>query len=65
MVVTGALSQVRMKLVLQLHECCRVGFIVGIDAACPNMRHNQNDNVETRYKYIKRHVLGFQKPSIS
>ena len=54
-----------MKLVLQLHECCRVGFIVGIDAACPNMRHNQNDNVETRYKYIKRHVLGFQKPSIS
>jgi len=60
-VVTGAMSQVGVELILQLHEQCGVQFIVGIDAAYPNTRHNRIDMIESRYKYIQRRVPGFQR----
>eukprot|EP00571_Detonula_confervacea_P015141 CAMPEP_0172308158 /NCGR_PEP_ID=MMETSP1058-20130122/8849_1 /TAXON_ID=83371 /ORGANISM="Detonula confervacea, Strain CCMP 353" /LENGTH=1272 /DNA_ID=CAMNT_0013020517 /DNA_START=115 /DNA_END=3933 /DNA_ORIENTATION=+ len=60
-VITGALSQVGMELVLQLYEQCGVQFIVGIDAAYPNTRHERLDMIESRYKYIERRVPGFQR----
>ena len=60
-VVTGALSQVGMELILQLYERCGVQFIVGIDAAYPNTRHDRIEMIETRYQYIARRVPGFQR----
>ena len=60
-VVTGAFSQVGMELILQLHEQCGVKFILGIDSAYPNTRHDRVDLIEWRYNYIQRRVPGFQK----
>lgn len=60
-VVTGALSQLGMELVLQLYEQCGVDFIVGIDSAQPNTRHDRIAMVESRYEYIQRRVPGFQR----
>ncbi|KAL7543173.1 hypothetical protein ACHAXR_013501 [Thalassiosira sp. AJA248-18] len=60
-VITGALSQVGMELILQLHEQCQVKFIVGIDAAYPNTRHERIDMIESRYNYIQRRVPAFQR----
>ena len=60
-VITGALSQIGMELVLQLHELCGVQFIVGIDGAYPNTRHDRMETIETRYKYIQRRVPTFRR----
>ncbi|KAL3782345.1 hypothetical protein ACHAW5_003862 [Stephanodiscus triporus] len=60
-VVTGALSQLGMELILQLHEDCGVDFIVGIDSAQPNTRHERIAMIESRYEYIQRRVPGFQR----
>ena len=60
-VITGALSQVGMELILQLHEQCGVNSIVGIDAAYPNTRYGRIDMIESRYKYLQRRVPEFQR----
>mmetsp|Transcript_30248 Transcript_30248/g.60638 ORF Transcript_30248/g.60638 Transcript_30248/m.60638 type:complete len:1211 (+) Transcript_30248:165-3797(+) len=60
-VVTGALSQLGMELILQLHEHCGVKYIMGIDSAYPNTRYDRMDMIEWRYNYIQRRVPGFQK----
>ena len=60
-VVTGALSQLGMELILQLFENCGVEFIVGIDSAHPNTRHERIEMIESRYGYIQRRVPGFQR----
>ena len=64
MVVTGALSQLGMELILQLHEECHVRFVLGIDAAYPNTRHARLDLVEARYEYLQRRVPGFQRLAV-
>eukprot|EP00578_Thalassiosira_sp_NH16_P000214 CAMPEP_0181134492 /NCGR_PEP_ID=MMETSP1071-20121207/32117_1 /TAXON_ID=35127 /ORGANISM="Thalassiosira sp., Strain NH16" /LENGTH=1311 /DNA_ID=CAMNT_0023221015 /DNA_START=260 /DNA_END=4195 /DNA_ORIENTATION=+ len=63
-VITGALSQIGMELVLQLYEECHVGFIAGIDSSYPNTRHERLDMIENRYKYIERRFPGFQRLSV-
>ena len=60
-VITGALTQVGMELILQLYEDCGVSFIVGIDALYPNTRHERVEMIESRYEYIQRRVPGFQR----
>lgn len=60
-VITGALTQVGMELILQLYEDCGVNFIVGIDAVYPNTRHDRVEMIESRYEYIQRRVPGFQR----
>jgi nucleoside-diphosphate-sugar epimerase len=60
-VITGALTQVGMELILQLYEDCGVNFIVGIDALYPNTRHSRVEMIESRYEYIQRRVPGFQR----
>lgn len=60
-VITGALTQVGMELILQLYEDCGVNFIVGIDALYPNTRHERVEMIESRYEYIQRRVPGFQR----
>ncbi|KAL3811209.1 hypothetical protein ACHAXA_004511 [Cyclostephanos tholiformis] len=60
-VVTGALSQLGMEVVLQLNEYCGVEYIVGIDSAQPNTRHDRIEMIESRYEYIQRRVPGFQR----
>jgi len=59
-VITGVLSQLGMELVLQLYEQCGVEFILGIDSAQPNTRHERIAMIESRYEYIQRRVPGFQ-----
>lgn len=60
-VITGALSQLGMEIILQLFEKCGVDFIVGIDSAHPNTRHERIEMIESRYEYIQRRVPGFQR----
>lgn len=60
-VITGALSQVGMELILQLYEQCGVTDVVGLDSSYPNTRHDRVDMIESRYKYIQRRVPGFQR----
>jgi nucleoside-diphosphate-sugar epimerase len=60
-VVTGALSQIGMEIILQLSEFCGVEYIVGIDSAQPNTRHERIEMIESRYEYLQRRVPGFQE----
>ena len=64
-VVTGALSQLGMEVILSLHEQCGVSYIMGIDSAYPNTRHERIEMMEWRYKYIAKRVPGFQKLMVS
>jgi len=59
-VVTGALSQLGMELILQLHELCGVGSLVAVDDMYPNTRRSRIDAVEGRLKYLQRRVPGFE-----
>ncbi|KAL7545716.1 hypothetical protein ACHAWF_009068 [Thalassiosira exigua] len=60
-VITGALSQLGMELILQLNEECGVERLVGIDPLYPNTRHERMEAVEHRYKYVQRRVPVFQR----
>ena len=60
-VVTGALSQLGMEIIMQLSEYCGVEHIVGIDSAQPNTRHERIEMIESRYEYVQRRVPGFQQ----
>ncbi|KAL7487713.1 hypothetical protein ACHAW6_013286 [Cyclotella cf. meneghiniana] len=60
-VITGALSQLGMEIILFLHEKCGVSYIMGIDSAYPNTRHERIEMMEWRYKYLARRVPQFQR----
>jgi nucleoside-diphosphate-sugar epimerase len=59
-VVTGALSQLGMEIILRLYEDCGAGYIMGIDSALPNTRHDRLVALE-RYRFLSHHVPSFQK----
>ncbi|EED96613.1 predicted protein [Thalassiosira pseudonana CCMP1335] len=60
-VVTGALTQLGMEVILKLHEQCGVSYIMGLDSMYPNTRHDRIDMIEWRYKYIVKRVPEFQR----
>lgn len=60
-VVTGALSQLGMEVILALHEQCGVSYIMGIDSAYPNTRQDRIEMMEWRNKYLAKRVPGYQK----
>ncbi|KAL7510556.1 hypothetical protein ACHAXN_007396 [Cyclotella atomus] len=59
--ITGALSQLGMEVILSLKEQCGISYVMGIDSLYPNTRHDRIEAMEWRYKYISRRVAGFQK----
>lgn len=59
-IVTGALSQLGMEIILQLYSECGTEYILGIDSVLPNTRHDRMAALE-RYRFLQHHVPAFQK----
>ena len=59
-IVTGALSQLGMEIILQLYKDCDTGYILGIDSVLPNTRHDRMAALE-RYRFLLHHVPSFKK----
>ncbi len=59
-IVTGALSQLGMEIVLQLYNECGTEYILGIDSVLPNTRHDRMAALE-RYRFLQHNVPAFQK----
>lgn len=58
-VVTGALSQLGMEIILQLHKDCGVEHVLGIDSALPNTQHDRLAALE-RYRFLVHNVPSFK-----
>eukprot|EP00984_Skeletonema_dohrnii_P002091 scaffold698_cov115-Skeletonema_dohrnii-CCMP3373.AAC.5 len=58
-IVTGALSQLGIEIILQLYKDCGTEYILGIDSALPNTRHDRLAALE-RYRFLSHHVPSFQ-----
>lgn len=58
-VVTGALSQLGMEIILQLYKDCGTEYILGIDSVLPNTRHDRLAALE-RYRFLHHHVPSFE-----
>ena len=59
-IVTGALSQLGMEIILQLYNECGTEYILGIDSVLPNTRHDRMAALE-RYRFLQHNVPAFQK----
>jgi len=63
-IVTGALSQLGMEIILQLYQDCGTEYILGIDSVLPNTRHDRLAALE-RYRFLCHHVPSFEKLQVS
>jgi len=63
-IVTGALSQLGMEIILQLYKGCQTEYILGIDSVLPNTRHDRLSALE-RYRFLSHHVPSFKKLQVS
>ena len=59
-IVTGALTQLGMEVILQLYKDCGTEYILGIDPILPNTQHDRLAALD-RYRYLHQHVPSLQK----